>query len=83
MGPGGLEPLPCGLNLQSSCRIRTTFSPQLTDYYLTPFERMKLVSFNLNNQLERIVGIEPTSPGWKPEIIPLYDTRILIKPICQ
>jgi len=28
VGPGGLEPLPKGRDLQSRCRIRTTFSPQ-------------------------------------------------------
>ena len=27
VGPGGLEPLPLGRDLQSRCRIRTTFSP--------------------------------------------------------
>ena len=26
VGPGGLEPLPLGRDLQSRCRIRTTFS---------------------------------------------------------
>ena len=29
MGPSGLEPLPIGRDLQSRCRIRTTFSPLL------------------------------------------------------
>ena len=31
MGAGGLEPLPCGRDLQSRCRIRTTFNTQF-DY---------------------------------------------------
>ena len=26
-------------------------------------------------RLERVRGVEPLSPGWKPEVMPLYDTR--------
>ena len=27
--------------------------------------------------MERVVGIEPTFPAWKAEVLPIYDTRIL------
>ncbi|SVE14259.1 uncharacterized protein METZ01_LOCUS467113, partial [marine metagenome] len=27
--------------------------------------------------MERVTGIEPASLGWKPKVIPLYDTRMV------
>ena len=27
--------------------------------------------------MERVTGIEPASLGWKPKVIPLYDTRLV------
>jgi hypothetical protein len=27
--------------------------------------------------MERVAGIEPASTGWKPVIMPLYDTRLV------
>ncbi len=29
----------------------------------------------LHEQMERAMGIEPTSSAWKAEVIPLYDAR--------
>lgn len=30
-----------------------------------------------NNIMERVTGIEPVSPAWEAEVIPLYDTRLV------
>ena len=39
-------------------------------------KELRYRSANLPN-MERIVGIEPTSLAWKARVLPIYDTRIL------
>ena len=28
-------------------------------------------------EMERVMGIEPTSSAWEAEVMPLYDTRLI------
>ena len=45
----------------------------------TPDPRLRralLYPAELNTQMERVVGIEPTFPAWKAGVLPIYDTRI-------
>ena len=42
----------------------------------TRLRRALLYPAELNTQMERVVGIEPTFPAWKAGVLPIYDTRI-------
>ena len=55
------------VSLCDSVAIRTQ-DPRLRRALLYPAE--------LNTQMERVVGIEPTFPAWKAGVLPIYDTRI-------
>ena len=35
------------------------------------------IPFDSLGMVERVRGVEPLSTGWKPVVIPIYDTRLL------